>query len=277
MWGDTDRTMFSILGTGGSRGGPIGGGAVRGSTREIRRLIDEKAAELLEANVDDIVIEAGNIHVAGVAARGISYAEVAAAAATEAGSSGSSGEGEPAGGWLRRKSSGESAVFESEFSYQGADDGGWRCATHACVVEVDLATGQVAIPRYLVVEDCGPIINPAIVDGQIRGGVAQAVGAVLYENTRYDDDANLQASTYLDYLIPTAMEIPDIEVHHLETLSPGENDYRGVGEGGMIGGPAAITNAIEDALAPLGVRVTEQYLPPTRILELAGVIDPERR
>ena len=125
-----------------------------------------------------------------------------------------------------------------------------------------------------MVEDCGPIINPAIVDGQVRGGVAQGIGAVLYEKATYDEDANLQSATYMDYLIPTAMEIPEIEVHHMETLSPGgENDFRGVGEGGMIGAPAAITNAIEDALAPFGARVTSQYLPPTTILELAGVIE----
>jgi carbon-monoxide dehydrogenase large subunit len=99
---------------------------------------------------------------------------------------------------------------------------------------------------------------------------------VLYENSAYDADGNLQATTYMDYLIPTAMEIPYVEIHHLETLSPGgENDFRGVGEGGMIGSPAALTNAIEDALRPFGARVTDQYLPPTKILELAGVIDPD--
>jgi carbon-monoxide dehydrogenase large subunit len=123
-----------------------------------------------------------------------------------------------------------------------------------------------------VVEDCGPIINPAIVDGQVRGGVAQGIGAVFYENTYYDDDANLLTTTYMDYLIPTAMEIPEIEIEHLETLTKGENDFRGVGEGGMIGAPAALTNAVSDAL---GIQVTEQYLPPSRILELAGVIDPD--
>ena len=258
VWGDTDRTPFSLLGTGGSRGGPLGGGAVRGSAREVRRMVVDKAAEMLEANPDDIVIENGSLHVAGVPSLGLSYAEVAAAASTGGGGSGGGGP-----------------AFEHATSYGGAGDGGWSCATHACIVEVDLETGMVLFDRYIVVEDCGPIINPAIVDGQVRGGVAQAVGAVLYENSSFDGDANLTATTYLDYLIPTAMEIPEIEVHHLETLSPGENDYRGVGEGGMLGGPAAITNAIEDALAPLGVKITEQYLPPTRILELAGVIEPD--
>ena len=153
-------------------------------------------------------------------------------------------------------------------------EGGWAQATHVCWVEVDLATGRVQIPRYLVVEDCGELINPHVVDGQIAGGVAQGIGAVLYEKTVYDDDAQIQTGTFLDYLIPTAAEIPDIEIHHLETPSTIEANYRGVGEGGMIAAPAAVTNAIEDALAHLGVRVAEQHLPPTRILELAGIIEP---
>jgi carbon-monoxide dehydrogenase large subunit len=151
-------------------------------------------------------------------------------------------------------------------------EGGWAQATHVCWVDVDLDTGRVAIPRYLVVEDCGELINPMVVDGQIAGGVAQGIGAVLYEHADYDAQANFRSGTFVDYLLPTACEIPEIEIHHLETPSAVVANYRGVGEGGMIVAPAALTNAIEDALAHLGVRITEQYLPPARILELAGVI-----
>jgi carbon-monoxide dehydrogenase large subunit len=250
LYGDTSKTPFGFLGTGGSRGGPVGGGAVRKAGQETRKQILDRAADLLEAAVEDLDIVDGNVHVAGVPARGITIGEIA------------------------RKVSSEQPTAEFAFdvaeSYASAGDGGWSCATHVCWVEVDPATGFVTIPRYLVVEDCGPIINPAIVDGQVRGGVAQGVGAVLYERVAYDDEANIQSTTYMDYLIPTSMEVPTIEVEHLETLSPGENDFRGVGEGGMLGAPAAITNAIEDAI---GVTVTEQYLPPTRILELLGVIE----
>lgn len=250
VFGDTQRTPFSLLGTGGSRGGPIGGGAMKYAARQVREQLVEAASKMLEADVADIDIVDGNVHVAGVPARGVTFAELAAT---------TDGDG-----------------FEAMQSYRGKGDGGWSVATHACVVDVDLDTGKVTFPRYLVVEDCGPIINPAIVDGQVRGGVAQGIGAVLYERATYDEDANLQSATYMDYLIPTSMEIPDIEVHHMETLSPGgENDFRGVGEGGMIGAPAAITNAIEDALAPFDARITSQYLPPTTILELAGVITSE--
>src|SRR5207248_4158680 len=156
---------------------------------------------------------------------------------------------------------------------EGVTGSGWSGGTHLCVVEVDLDTGAVDILRYLVVEDCGRIINPPIVDGQIRGGIAQGIGGVLYEHAAYDDDGQCLSGTFMDYLLPTAMEIPAIEIHHLDSGLEGEVDFRGVGEGGAIVAPAALTSAIEDALAPYGVRITEQYLPPSRILELAGLAD----
>jgi carbon-monoxide dehydrogenase large subunit len=133
----------------------------------------------------------------------------------------------------------------------------------------------VRILRYLVVEDCGRLINPAIVDGQIRGGVAQGIGQVLYERAAYDDQGQFVTGTFMDYLVPTAMEVPPIEIEHLESPAYGEVHFRGVGEGGAIGAPAAVTNAIEDALCHLGLEVLEQYLPPSRILELAHVLDDE--
>ncbi|KAG1650004.1 Caffeine dehydrogenase subunit alpha [Nymphon striatum] len=207
----------------------------------------------LPASPEDIDISDGNIHVAGVPARGLTYRDVAAEAAS-------------------RKRIVDGPVFEVRKSYAGHGDGGWSVSTHVAIVDLDMETGVASFPRYLVVEDCGPIINPAIVDGQVRGAVAQGIGAVFYENALYDADGNPQATTYMDYLVPTAMEIPPIEIEHLQTLSPGENDHRGVGEGGFIGAPAALTNAVEDAL---GTRITTQYLPPTTILELAGVIDPD--
>lgn len=260
VYGDTSRTPFELLGTGGSRGGPVGGGVVRKVSRRLRSELMDAAADMLEASPDDITIENGNIHVAGVPAKGVSFADVAEHRANKAGVTVVD----------------QSAVFDLDDNYKSAGDGGWSVATHVAWIEIDKDTGFVDIPRYLVVEDCGPVINPSIVDGQVRGGVAQGVGAVLYERVAYDESGTHQSTTYLDYLVPTAMEIPTIEIEHMETLSDGENDFRGVGEGGMIGAPAAITNAIDDALAPLGVTITEQYLPPSRILELAGVIEPDR-
>jgi carbon-monoxide dehydrogenase large subunit len=250
VFGDSSKTEFSMLGTGGSRGGPMGGGATQFAARDLREKILDEAADMLEANRDDLEITDGDIHVAGVPAISRSFADVATTV---------------------REKHGAAGTLEGLVSYDGGP-GGWVQATHVCFVEIDLDTGFVKIPRYVVVEDCGEMINPAVVEGQIRGGVAQGVGAVLYEKSTYDADANFQAGTFMDYLIPTSMEIPDIEIIHVETPSDIEANWRGVGEGGMIGAPAAITNAIEDALAHRGVRITEQHLPPTRILELAGVI-----
>jgi carbon-monoxide dehydrogenase large subunit len=170
---------------------------------------------------------------------------------------------------------GDEMGFEETATHDGGDVTGWAYATHCCVVEIDRDTGQVALKRYVVVEDCGEIINPAIVDGQIRGGVAQGIGAVLLERSAYDDQGQFLAATFMDYLLPTAMEIPTIEVEHLEVPTADEVASRGVGEGGAIAAPPALTNAIEDALSQLGVRIGEQYLPPSRILELIGAIAAE--
>ena len=252
VYGDTTRTPFGLFGTGGSRSAAMAGGATMVTARELRSRIAEIAADLFEASIDDIEITDGNVHVAGVPSRGGSMTAVA----TEA---------------LRRQPDqlpGEAIRMTGEWS---GGEGGWTQATHVCWVEIDLDTGAVRIPRYVVVEDCGEIINPAIVDGQIRGGVAQGIGSVLYERIGYDGEANFTSGTFMDYLLPTAAEIPEIEIHHVETPSDIEANYRGVGEGGMILAPAALTNAIEDALAHRGVRITEQYLPPHRILELAKV------
>ena len=125
----------------------------------------------------------------------------------------------------------------------------------------------------MVVEDCGLPVNPAIVEGQIRGGVAQAIGAVLLEHAAYGDDGQFLAATFMDYLMPTTTNVPNFEIHHVETiLTDPDVNFRGVGEGGMIVAPACLTNAIEDALQPFGVRVREQHLPPARILELIEVV-----
>jgi carbon-monoxide dehydrogenase large subunit len=250
--GDSSRTPFSVIGTGGSRGAPMAGGAVTYAAREIRRRILAIASVMFEAAIEDLELVGGTVRARGAPHTAVTFSEVVrAAAAIDL----------PEG-------------VERELNHVAAWDGGiggWSQATHVCWVEVDPGTGIVTIPRYLVVEDCGRMINPAIVDGQIRGGVAQGIGAVLYERSTYDESGHYLASTFMDYLLPTVMEIPDIEVHHLNNDSAGDVDYRGVGEGGMIGAPAAITNAIEDALAPFGASIREQYLPPTRILALAGI------
>ncbi|HEV7865081.1 MAG TPA: xanthine dehydrogenase family protein molybdopterin-binding subunit, partial [Acidimicrobiia bacterium] len=260
-YGDTRTAPFGLVGTAGSRSATLASGAVLMATKGLRDRIVDLAADLLEAAPSDIVIEDGRIHVTGTPAIAVSLADVADAAR---------GLHQPPPSGARGTAKNDEAIRVTEIFDGGA--GGWSIATHVCFVEIDLETGQVKIPRYIVVEDCGELINPAVVEGQIRGGVAQGVGAVLYEKSTYDDQGQFQAGTFMDYLIPTAMEIPEIEIHHVETPSDVFANFRGVGEGGMIGAPPAITNAIEDALSDLGVRITEQHLPPARILELAGVI-----
>jgi aerobic carbon-monoxide dehydrogenase large subunit len=252
-YGDTAITPFGLMGTGGSRSAAMTGGAVTFGARALRDQILDVAADLLEAARDDLVITDGAVHVTGVPSISVSLADVARQV-VRSGTDRFPGE-----------------ALRAAAEWDGGE-GGWAQATHVCWVEVDLDTGRVHIPRYVVVEDCGELINPHVVDGQIAGGIVQGIGAVLFEKTVYDDNAQIQTGTFMDYLIPTAAEVPEIEIHHIETPSSIEANYRGVGEGGMLAAPPAITNAIEDALAHLGVRITEQHLPPTRILELAGVI-----
>jgi carbon-monoxide dehydrogenase large subunit len=142
-------------------------------------------------------------------------------------------------------------------------------ATHVAVVEVDQDTYEVKTQRYIVVEDCGRIINPIIVEGQVRGGVAQGIGAALYEEVVYDEAGQLLTGSLVDYLVPTASELLPIEVHHIETPSPTTlGGFRGMGEGGTIGAPAALANAVSDALSPLGIEINELPITPERLFRL---------
>jgi carbon-monoxide dehydrogenase large subunit len=134
------------------------------------------------------------------------------------------------------------------------------------MVEVDIETGRVTIEKFLVAEDAGRLINPMIVDGQIHGGVAQGIANALLEQIIYDDSGNILTASLADYLPPTAREIPPIEVHHLETWTEASvTKAKGLGEGGAIGAPAAVVNAINDALAPFGVAIDEFPATPQRI------------
>ncbi|MET0276369.1 MAG: molybdopterin cofactor-binding domain-containing protein, partial [Acidimicrobiia bacterium] len=212
------------------------------------------ASQLIEASPDDLEIIGNSVQVRGVPASARTLAQIARAA-------------RDAPDELE-----DVDDLEVVHDYAGGE-GGWAGGAHAAVVEVDVETGLVHIERYVVVEDCGELINPSIVDGQIRGGVAQGIGAVLLERTVYDDQAQCLTGTLIDYLLPTTLDVPSIEIHHLETV-PLDPDvhFRGVGEGGMIVAPATICNAIEDALVPFGAEIREQHLPPSRLLELIGAI-----
>ena len=258
VYGDTDVTPVALIGTGGSRAATMANGAVLHASRELRAKLLSLAAELLEANAADLEITNGTISVRGTPNVTLPFAEMARVVAEQP-------ERLPAG-------TDPDDVLKVTRTFDGGESG-WSGGTHCCEVEVDVETGIVQINRYVVVEDCGIAVNPAIVEGQIRGGVAQAIGAVLLEHSAYGEDGQFLAGTFMDYLMPTTTVVPNFEIHHVETV-PTDPDvnFRGVGEGGMIVAPACITNAIEDALAPFGVQVREQHLPPARILELIGTV-----
>lgn len=164
------------------------------------------------------------------------------------------------------------AEYRQELSVSKTYDpifGTTSSATHLVEVEVDPITFKVDIKRYVIAEDCGRMINPLIVDGQIRGAVAQGIGAALLEEVVYDERGQLLTASLVDYAIPTALEIPDIKIVHMDTKAPNTlGGFRGVGEGGTIGSPAAIANAIADALLGFDCEVNELPATPERIFEL---------
>jgi carbon-monoxide dehydrogenase large subunit len=260
-YGDTDITPFALVSTGGSRAATMANGSVLYSSRALREKIVSIAAELLEAAPQDLELRDGAVSVKGTPSIALSFAELARIVAEEPDRI--PDDVDVDGG------------LKASAEYDGGE-GGWSGGTHCCFVEVDVETGFVEILRYVVVEDCGLPVNPAIVEGQVRGGVAQAIGAVLLEQSAYGEDGQFLAGTFMDYLLPSTTTVPNFEIHHVDAvlLDPDVN-FRGVGEGGMIVAPAAIVNAIEDALLPFGVRVREQHLPPARILELIGTVPEE--
>jgi carbon-monoxide dehydrogenase large subunit len=144
----------------------------------------------------------------------------------------------------------------------------WANASHVCTCEVDVHTGLVTLLRYIVSEDCGPMINPTVVEGQVAGGTVQGIGGALLEELAYDEQGNPLATTLADYLLPTAADVPFIEHGHVETPGPGPGGHKGVGEGGAIGATPAVVNAVADALSPFGVEITRLPANPSAIVGL---------
>jgi carbon-monoxide dehydrogenase large subunit len=244
--GDTDRTPYG-WGTFASRSLVISGGATLLAARKLRAKLVKMAAHLLEAAPDDIVLEGEAARVTGTD-RFMPITDLARAAHHQAHRF--AGELEPG--------LGESATYDPAGTFSNA--------CHVAMVEVDVETGAVAIERYLVVEDAGRLVNPMIADGQILGGVAQGIANALLEEIVYDEAGNILTTSLADYLPPTAHEIPPVEIRHLETWTDASiTRAKGLGEGGAIGPPAAIVNAVNDALAPFGVAINEFPASPRRI------------
>ncbi len=247
--GDTDRTPYG-WGTFASRSMVISGGASQIAAGRLRDRLAQVASAVLEANTDDIVFSDGRANVVGTDI-GIPIPELARIAHHH----------------TERLDPGTPAGLAVEASYDPA--GTFSNACHVAEVEIDPETGATTVTRFVVVEDAGRLINPMIVDGQIRGGVTQGIANALFEEVVYDDDGIILTSSLMDYLPPTAAEIPDIEIRHLETITDATiTGAKGLGEGGTIGAPAAVLNAISDALAPLELAVDEMPATPERVRTL---------
>jgi carbon-monoxide dehydrogenase large subunit len=247
--GDTAFTPYST-GTWGSRCMVMAGGAVGNACRELSGRIAQIGAHLLQAPVDDVWV--GNGVVTGPTGS-VPIAEVART-------------------WYLRPqdlpADVSGAGLEVTAGYKPLRDSGtFSYAAHAVVVSVDTETGEVRILDYAICEDGGTLINPMIVDGQVLGGTAQGIGTALYEAMPYDAAGQPLASTLADYLLPGAMDVPAPRILHMQTPSPlSQFGQKGLGEGGAIGPPAAIASAVNDALAPLGVEITELPITPQRVV-----------
>jgi carbon-monoxide dehydrogenase large subunit len=244
--GDTDRSPYG-WGTFASRSLVISGGASLLAAQKIRAKLLKIASRMLEASPDDITLKSGSAYVTGTD-RSVSIAAMARAAYHQTHIF--KGEIEP--GLTEVGSYDPSGTFSN--------------ACHVALVEVDIATGQVDVQKFLVAEDAGLIINPMIADGQVHGGVAQGIGNALLEEIIYDETGNILTSTLADFLPPTTHEIPKIELHHIATLTGNSiTKAKGLGEGGAIGAPAAVIGAINDALSGFGVSIDEMPATPQRI------------
>ncbi|MGW2490897.1 molybdopterin-dependent oxidoreductase [Streptomyces sp. NPDC001606] len=242
--GDTAEVPYSLAGTGASRAAALAGGAVLRAARTLReRLLTAAGAE------------------AGRPAHHLDLAAGEIVSRTD----GTVLTDLP--GLLRRHFGAADGRLDVTEVFDGAETG-WAEATHCAWVEIDPDLGTVAVRRYLIVADSGRIINPAVADGQLRGGAVQGIATVLHERSGYAADGRQLSASLTDYLLPTTRTVPPIEIVHADTERPGDVPFRGLGEGGAVLAPAAVVAAVEDALAHLGVRLTERYLPPWRLVEL---------
>ncbi len=254
--GDTAAIPFGV-GTFASRSAVNAGSSIHVAAGRVREKIVAAAAALLEAAPADVEIVDGVVSVRGAPASRLPLAQVIRATLP-----------------TFAKPGAVEADFEATV-YHHQPTVTYTSAVHVAVVDVDPRTGAVKIRRYLVAHDCGKLINPIIVEGQIHGGVAQGVGGGLLEEMVYDAEGQLLTGTFMDYLVPTATDLPPIETVHLEFPSPRNPlGVKGIGEGGAISPPAALANAVEDALAPFGVRVTRTPLGPSVVL---GLLDEAAR
>lgn len=247
--GDSSRGGYTP-GAAGSRQGVIGGGAAIKASELLADKVKRLAAHLLNANTESIRIEAGMVHVEGAPEMSRTLRSIAETA-----------YGEP-----DKLPQDFEAGLEAQYRYTPPPVT-FTSAAHACVVEVDIDTGFVKIQRWISSEDCGTVIHPAVVEGQIAGGLAQAIGTVLLEEMSFDERGNPTAATYKDYMLPAISDVPTFEFLHANTPSKSVGGIRGVGEGGAIIGPPTLVNAIADALSQFGELPVDLPLTPSKLLD----------
>jgi len=247
--GDTDNTPFG-LGTYGSRSTPVSGAAAALVARKVRDKAQIIASGMLEVSVADVEYEAGTFRVKGDPEKSVTIQDVA----MKAHGAGDLPEGVEGG-------------LEAQICYN-PDNLTYPFGAYICVVDVDPGTAQVTVRRFIAVDDCGTQINPMIIEGQVHGGLTDGIGMALMEMISFDEAGNCLAGSLMDYLIPTAMEVPNWETGHTVTPSPHHPiGAKGVGESATVGSPPAIVNAVVDALKPYGIRHADMPLTPSRVWE----------
>ena len=249
--GDTD-TFHWGAGTFASRGAVVAGNAINEASKDVRAKILKLASEHFEAAEADLILGDGQVQVAGVPDKVVSLGELAQMA-------------NPMRGSVKP---GTEPGLESS-NYFGPEYGATANGVHAMIVEIDKETMMLDIKKYVVVHDCGTVINPLILDGQIHGGVAQGIGNAFYEKLAYDDQGQLLSGSFMDYLLPTALDVPPMEMDHITTESPlNPLGIKGAGEAGAIPVGPLFAQAIEDAIGQDDVEILEIPLSPSQIWEL---------
>jgi aerobic carbon-monoxide dehydrogenase large subunit len=252
--GDSSQVPYTGYGTGASRGASVGGAAVMKASRKVLEKALRIAAHMLEADPADLEAEDGKIFVRGTPHASVTMADVGRAAYIRA----------------IELPEGEDPGLEAIEAFDPPQMA-WPYGANIAVVEVDVETGEVSFLDYIYVHDCGTIVNPTIVEGQIHGAVAQGIGAALFESLPYDDDGQPLFATFMEYVLPTAAELPRLVMEHQHTPSPNiPGGMKGVGEAGTIGSPAAVVAAIEDALSAYDVRINETPVTPSAILAMVA-------
>jgi carbon-monoxide dehydrogenase large subunit len=246
--GDTGSGPFG-WGTYGSRSLSVGGEAIVRASNKVQDKAKRICAALLEAAPEDIELVDGKFQVRGSPDKAMTMAEIAGAAHIPP-----------------QELPADIEPGLDETSFYDPENFVFPFGAHACVVDVDVETGKVKLERWVAVDDCGPAINPMIIDGQVHGGITHGIGQALFEQIVYDQDGQLVTGTFVDYALPTAAELPSFETDRTETPSPvNQLGVKGVGEAGTIAASPAVVNAVIDALRPLGVDYIDMPLTPMRV------------